>query len=108
MKDQVASFETKGISAVHLAGNVSQEVQMGVVSGNYRLVFLSPEQLLTMKKWRIMLQSQVYREQLVAFVLKVVSIVFVTLAALSFAYLGYIHTVYIEVLHVMSSKGLNL
>ena len=28
MKDQVASFETKGISAVHLAGNVSQEVKM--------------------------------------------------------------------------------
>ena len=28
MKDQVASFETKGVSAVHLAGNVSQEVKM--------------------------------------------------------------------------------
>ena len=68
MKDQVASFETKGVSAVHLAGNVSQEVKMEVVSGNYRLVFLSPEQLLTVKKWRIMLQSQVYREQLVALV----------------------------------------
>ena len=68
MKDQVASFETKGVSAVHLAGNVSQEVKMEVVSGNYRLVFLSPEQLLTVKKWRIMLQSQVYRVQLVGLV----------------------------------------
>ena len=68
MKDQVASFQTKGISAVHPAGNVSQEVKTGVVYGNYRLVFLSPEQLLTMKKLRIMLQSQIYKEQLVAFV----------------------------------------
>ena len=46
MKDQVASF---GVSAVHLAGNVDQEVKVGVLSGT---VFMSPEQLLTVQKWR--------------------------------------------------------
>ena len=64
MKDQVASFEKKGVSAAHLAGSVDQEVTIGVVSGSYSLVFMSPEQLLTVQKWRSMLQS-VYREKLV-------------------------------------------
>lgn len=68
MKDQVASFEKKGVSAAHLAGSVDQEVKIGVGSGSYSLVLMSPEQFLTVQKWRSMLQSEVYREKLVAFV----------------------------------------
>ena len=68
MKDQVASFQSRGVSAAHLSGDVNDEVKMGIISGSYKLVFLSPELLLTKKKWQSMLQSQIYCDRLVALV----------------------------------------
>ena len=41
-------------------------VKDGVVSGGYQLVYISPESLLRVLRWREMFRSAVYQEHLVA------------------------------------------
>ena len=67
MQDQVRAMKERGVSAVY-AGMADEELEGEVCAGCYQLVFLSPESLLTDGRWRDMLQSPVYHERLVGFV----------------------------------------
>ena len=44
------------------------DVKEGVMMGNYQLVLFTPEMLLSQKRWRRMLQGEVYYKQLRVFV----------------------------------------
>jgi ATP-dependent DNA helicase RecQ len=64
MKDQVATFLSKGVSAVR-AGDCHISTSQKIMEGEYQLVFFSPEAILCRRKWRKMLLTEVYQEKLV-------------------------------------------
>lgn len=65
---QVASFSAKGITAAHVTGDSSKSMKDGVLKGDYQLVYITPELLLTSSVWRKMLVEEVYCERLKAFI----------------------------------------
>ena len=54
MEDQVKSFSSRGIRSVK-AGNCSDETRQKFIHGEYQIVFISPESLLSSQRWRKML-----------------------------------------------------
>ena len=64
MEDQVEKFSLRGLSAVWV-GPCSKEVHQQVINGEYQLVFISPESILSKSKWRKMLLSDVYQNNVV-------------------------------------------
>ena len=67
MKDQVMQMTEKGASALYV-GETDETTMTEVCEGNYQLVYISPEALLTNSTWRDMLQSPIYQSNLVALV----------------------------------------
>ena len=68
MKDQVATLSAKGLSVGCVTRESSNAEKAMALSGQYQLVLFSPEALLTVRRWREMLQSEVYKSRIVAFV----------------------------------------
>ena len=68
MKDQACKFSEKGLSAVQV-GECSKEVNQHIIDGEYQLVFVSPEAILGHRRWRKMLSSSVYQQNLVGLVI---------------------------------------
>ena len=68
MKDQVRAMMERNLTAVYVGGANSDEEIRNVCEGEYQLVYMSPESLLKDSTWRDMLQSPVYQQRLVAFV----------------------------------------
>ena len=68
MNDQVASFQSKGVSAVRV-GDCSPDTNSRIIEGEYQLVFISPEAILSRRRWRKMLLSDVYQRNLIAIVI---------------------------------------
>ena len=72
MKDQIHSLESKGIKATFVNRDLSTDtdssVEAALHEGQYQIVFFSPEALLCQDTWREMLQSQVYRDNVITFV----------------------------------------
>ena len=70
MEDQVASFYSKGIRAIRVLkeDSLTEDVVDELHAGQYQMLFFSPEGILTDGTWRDMIQSPVYRENVVAFV----------------------------------------
>ena len=64
MKDQVRSMNERDVTAVY-AGDIDLETEREICEGRYQLVFMSPEALLGDNRWRDMLISPVYRQNLV-------------------------------------------
>jgi len=65
---QVSSFTAKGLKTAFVsAENCDREVTKGIHDGEYQLVFISPESIISNLYWREMLRTPVYRENLVAF-----------------------------------------
>ena len=64
MKDQVKSFTSKGISAAVVDADTESEV----LKGNYELVYISPESLISNHKFRCMCRSPIYKDRLVAMI----------------------------------------
>lgn len=60
-------MKMRGASAVYV-GDVDDKMEGDICSGQYQLVYLSPEALLTNDMWRDMIQNPVYQENLVAFI----------------------------------------
>ena len=59
----------RGISAVYIGGVAQDEKKSDeVLQGLHRLVYTSPEAILTNSTWRDMLHSETYQENLVALV----------------------------------------
>ena len=68
MKDQVALYSSKGVSAAYISRETDYEMARGVTEGRYQLVYFSPESLLCSRKWRETLTEEPYASNLVAFV----------------------------------------
>ncbi len=70
MKDQVRAMIRRDLKAVYF-GEVQEEddTYLEICEGKYQLMFMSPEALLTDVKWRDILQSPIFQENLVAFVI---------------------------------------
>ena len=71
IKNQVASITKIGLSATYVSDRdtklASTSVQ-SVMKGNVSIVFISPEALFISTKWKSMLSSDIYRENLVGFI----------------------------------------
>ena len=66
MKDQVKTLQQRGVRSVYV-GDADEEAREQIHNGEFQLLFISPEAVLTNPEWRDMLQSPVYQENLVAF-----------------------------------------
>ena len=64
-KDQVNYLQSKGVKAAYLGeGQEDETVKDGVEKGEYQIVYGSPETFLATIRWRKMLSSTVYRQNL--------------------------------------------
>lgn len=69
MKDQVAKYSSRGLKCAYIGDEQDNEiVKSGVVAGDFQLIYMSPESLLCVLKWREMFRSTVYQENLIAIV----------------------------------------
>jgi len=70
MEDQIRAMANRNVTAVHIgdSAKLDEEEIRKVYEGEYQLVFISPESLLTDSTWRDMLQTPVYQERLIAFI----------------------------------------
>ena len=68
MKEQVSDLESKRMSAVHVISNLDKNVESAVLDGKFGVVYISPESLLRHVKWREMLRSDLYQQNLVGFI----------------------------------------
>ena len=59
----------KGLSVGCITRESSDSERAMVLSGQYQLVLFSPEALLIVRRWREMLQSEVYKSRIIAFVI---------------------------------------
>ena len=62
------NWSKRGLSAASITRESPKAVQDGVMRGNYKLVFFTPELLITKEKWRAMLSGPVYGARIVAFI----------------------------------------
>jgi ATP-dependent DNA helicase RecQ len=70
MKDQVHSLETKGVSSIYVTKNMSDDWQeQKLYEGGYQILFFSPEALVCDDTWREMIQTKVYKDNIIAFVI---------------------------------------
>ena len=74
MKDQVQSLATKGVKAVLVTKDTAKECAGSSTveqlhEGTFQVVLFSPEALLCDDDWREMIQSSIYQENVVAFVI---------------------------------------
>ena len=69
MNDQVSSFSERECQLPSLTTEASShEMKLGVLSGDYQLVFFSPESLLSRRRWRELLRHEPYSTHLVALI----------------------------------------
>ena len=69
MKDQVHSLEAKGVSSIYVTKNgISDSQEQMTYEGEYQIMFFSPEALVCDDTWREMIQSKVYQDNVIAFV----------------------------------------
>ena len=68
---QVAAYSSRGLSCCGVCGDVSadQDVYSDVASGNYQLVFFTPEVLLNNRRWRGFISNDIYARKLKALVI---------------------------------------
>lgn len=71
MKDQVAFFKAKNIPAVHVSDreNISTSTKDDIRRGQYKIILISPEALFASMYWRDVLCTDLYRSNIVAFVI---------------------------------------
>lgn len=70
MVDQVAAFSARGLRAVYVGDeHNSDDVLEKTRSGEYSLIFMSPESMLIGCTWREMFRSETYQKHLVAVVI---------------------------------------
>ena len=67
IKDQVETFMRKGLKPVYVSSD--EESKHAVLTGGFQLVYLSPESLLMDRQWRVILESPLFQDNLVALVI---------------------------------------
>ena len=68
MKDQVSALSAKGLAVGCVTSESSDTELANIRSGHCQLVFFSPEALLGVRRWRQMLQGELYSQRIVAFI----------------------------------------
>ena len=69
MLDQVRVFSAKGLESAYVSGNDEcGDIASGVENGDYTLMFMSPEALVSSCRWSEIFQTPTYLENLVAVV----------------------------------------
>jgi len=69
MVDQVSMFEKRGLKAAFVGKEQTDEsIRQQVEKGVFSLVFMSPESLLQVLRWREMFRSTIYQDNLVGLV----------------------------------------
>ena len=67
---QATTFSSKGLNAAYVSGELTDDLMKERVRrGEYQLVFFSPEMIINSKRWRKVIESDVYTERLQAFVI---------------------------------------
>ncbi len=67
MQDQVVKYGARGLKAAFVGRDQTDpSVDAGVEMGDYQLVYMSPECMLAVPRWREMFRSEVYQQNLVA------------------------------------------
>ena len=66
MRDQVRAMTERNIRAVYVGDAGDDATVDEICEGNFQLVLMSPESILTDLMWRDMLQSPIYQDNLVA------------------------------------------
>ena len=61
MEDQVAKFSSRGMKCASI-GSDDLRTKEGILAGDYQLIFISPEAMLTDLTWREMFRCQVYQK----------------------------------------------
>ena len=67
MRDQTREFTKHGVSSIYITGPMKYDEEK-VLQGQFRFVYISPEQLLCCRKWREMLISEIYQEMMIGFI----------------------------------------
>ena len=67
MRDQVASITAMGIAATYISDKEDVGRKQTIKNGEFQIIYISPEALILLK-WRNILSTRVYRDNLVAFV----------------------------------------
>lgn len=73
ISSHILQLQSRGISAACLSGNSVDED--GIINGEYSLIFASPESVVKNEKWREMLQSKLYQDNLFGIVTDEVHVV---------------------------------
>ena len=68
MKDQVAHCSSRGLRAGYISSDSSNSMKKEVLEGRCQVVFISPESLFSVRRWRDMLREEPYVSNLVGFV----------------------------------------
>lgn len=68
MKDQVASLEKKGLNAIAVVVDGTDD-NTSVVRGDFQYIFTTPEILLRSKNWNNVFQSPTFLEKLVGVII---------------------------------------
>lgn len=63
------SFSSKGLSTGYITGTSSEAMAIGVLRGEYQLVFFTPEMLIDQRKWREALKGDTLGSRLKALVI---------------------------------------
>ena len=69
MEDQVRFCSSCGLKSIKVGADCTDEIKKKIVNGEYQMIYVSPESLLARKRWRKMLLSDVYQQNLVAIVI---------------------------------------
>ena len=62
MQDQTQKFSERGLKVAFVGKEQKDEVKNGVERGEYSLVFMSPEAMLTVLRWQEIFHTDVYQE----------------------------------------------
>ena len=69
MVDQVAMFKNRGLQAAFVGKEqIDERIRQQVEKGVFSLVFMSPESLLKVLRWREMFRSKIYQDNLVGLI----------------------------------------
>ena len=67
---QVRIFSSKGLNAAYISGEAIDDLKDRVCRGEYQLVFITPEMIIIHKRWRKVIDGDIYTERLKAFVIE--------------------------------------
>ena len=66
--DQIASFSTIGISAIHFSESLHKEAKVDLQQGKFQIIFISPETLFSSLELMNLLCTDLYHKNVIAFV----------------------------------------